>query len=94
MALSKGPLAAVYSWRPSAFAEDRKPTLGKADSLPSVKYLALGKEGHYRVSSVDTRQSKFLFFFYFGHQTFCGMFLHYVDLNVPFWDNYNSVFNS
>jgi hypothetical protein len=33
-------------------------------------------------------------FFYFGHQTFCGMFLHYVDLHVPFWDNYNSVFNS
>jgi hypothetical protein len=33
-------------------------------------------------------------FFYFGHQTFCGMFLHYVDLHVPFWDNYNSVFDS
>jgi hypothetical protein len=60
--LSKGPLAAVYSWRPSAFAEGRKPTLGKADSLPSVKYLALGKEGLYRVPSVDTRQSIFLFF--------------------------------
>jgi hypothetical protein len=46
-----------------------------------------------RVSYVDTRQSIFLFF-YFGHQTFCGMFLHYVDLHVPFWDNYNSVFYS
>jgi hypothetical protein len=33
-------------------------------------------------------------FFYFGHQTFCGMFLHYVDLHVLFWNNYNSVFNS
>jgi hypothetical protein len=40
-----------------------------------------------------TRQSTFLFF-YFGHQTFCGRFLHYVDLHVPFWDNYNIVFNS
>jgi hypothetical protein len=93
MALGKGPSAAVYSWQPSAFAEGRKLTLGKAYSLPSVKYLALGKEGLYRVSSVDTRQSIFLFF-YFGHQTFYGMFLHYVDLHVPFWDNYNSVFNS
>jgi hypothetical protein len=67
MTLGKGPSAAVYSWRPSAFAEDRKP--------------ALGKEGLYRVSSVDTRQSIFLFF-YFVHQTFYGMFLHYVDLHV------------
>jgi hypothetical protein len=33
-------------------------------------------------------------FFSFPNQTFCGMFLHYVDLHVPFWDNYNSVFNS
>jgi hypothetical protein len=32
--------------------------------------------------------------YFFGHQTFCGMFLHYVDLHVPFWDNYNCVFNS
>jgi hypothetical protein len=34
------------------------------------------------------------YFFIFLNQTFCGMFLHYVDLHVPFWDNYNSVFNS
>jgi hypothetical protein len=47
----------------------------------------------YRVSSLDTRQSIFLFFFNFGNQIFCGMFLHYVDLHVPFWDNYNRVFN-
>jgi hypothetical protein len=43
--------------------------------------------------SIDTRQSIFLFL-HFGHQTFCGMFLHYVDLHVPFWDNYTSVCNS
>jgi hydrogenase/urease accessory protein HupE len=79
--------------RQRAFAEGQKPALSKADSLSSVKYLALGKEGLYRVSSVDTRQSIFLFF-YFVHQTFCGMLLHYVDLHVPFWYNYNSVFNS
>jgi hypothetical protein len=43
MAFDKGPLAAIYSWQSSAFAEGRKPALGKADSLPSVKYLTLGK---------------------------------------------------
>jgi hypothetical protein len=37
MALGKGPLAVVYSWRPSVFAEGRKLALGKADSLPSAK---------------------------------------------------------
>jgi hypothetical protein len=51
------------------------------------------RRSFYRVSSLDTRQSIFLFF-YFGNQTFCGMFLHYVDLHVLFWDNYNSVFYS
>jgi hypothetical protein len=25
------------------------------------------------------------------NQTFCGMFLYYVDLNIPFWHNYQSV---
>jgi hypothetical protein len=64
MALGKGPLAAIYSCQPSAFAEGRKPALSKAYSLPSVKYLPLGKEGLYRVSSVDTRQSIFLFFLF------------------------------
>jgi hypothetical protein len=43
-----------------------------------------------RVPFLDTRQSIFLFFF--PNQTFCGMFLHYVDLHIPFWHNYKSVF--
>jgi hypothetical protein len=45
-----------------------------------------------RVSSLDTRQSIFLFF-RFCLQTFCGMFLHFVDLHVSFVDNYRRVFN-
>jgi hypothetical protein len=49
-------------------------------SLPSVQAWTLGKV--------------YFYFLNFGNQTFCGMFLHYVDLHVPFWDNYNSVFNS
>jgi hypothetical protein len=50
MALGKGPLA------PS--------TTDGRQSLPSVKYLALGKESRCRVSYVDTRQSIFLFFLF------------------------------
>jgi hypothetical protein len=78
MALGKGPLAAVYSWRPSIFAE--------------CQILGTRQRTLCRVSSLDTRQSIFLFF-YFVSQTFCGMFLHYVDLYVSFVDNYNRVFN-
>jgi hypothetical protein len=37
----------------------------------------------WRVPFVDTRQSLFLFFS-FPTQTFCDMFLHYLDLHVPF----------
>jgi hypothetical protein len=45
--------------------------------------------------SVFSRHSaKYIFiFFYFVSQTFCGMFLHYVDLYLSFVDNYNRVFN-
>jgi hypothetical protein len=39
-----------------------KPELGKADSLPSVRYLALGKEGLDRVSSVTLGKVFFYFF--------------------------------
>jgi hypothetical protein len=73
------------------FVECHPSALGKEDSLPSVNQLTLGKEGRYRVSSLTLGKA---FFFYFGDQTFCGMFLHYIDLHVPFWDNYNNVFNS
>jgi hypothetical protein len=40
----------------------RQRAVSGRQSLPSVKYLALGKESLCRVSSVDTRQSIFLFF--------------------------------
>jgi hypothetical protein len=79
MALSKGPLAAVYNWRPSVFAECQISGTQQTVSLPSV---------------LCRHSAKHIFIFYFGYQTFCGMFLHYVDQHVPFWDNYNSVFYS
>jgi hypothetical protein len=78
MALGKGSLAAVYSWRPLVFAE--------------CQIFGTRQRTLCRVSSLDTRQSIFLFF-YFVSQTFCGMLLHYVDLYVSFVDNYNRVFN-
>jgi hypothetical protein len=45
-------------------------------------------------SAFSGHSAKHFFIFYFRNQTFCGTFLHYVDLHVPFWDNYNNVFNS
>jgi hypothetical protein len=79
MALGKGPLAAVYSWQSSVFVECQISGTRQRESLPSV---------------LCRHSAKHIFIFYFGHQTFCGMFLHYVDLYVLFWDNYDSVFYS
>jgi hypothetical protein len=61
--------------------------------LPSARQLALGKDSFAECLFWTLSKVCFLFFS-FLNQTFCGMFLHYVDLHVPFWDNYNSVFNS
>jgi hypothetical protein len=49
-ALGKGPLAAVYSWRPSVFAE--------------CHILGTRQRTLCRVPSLDTRQSIFLFFLF------------------------------
>jgi hypothetical protein len=61
--------------------------------LPSAQQLALGKESFAECLFWALDKVYFLFFS-FPNQTFCGMFLHYVDLHVPFWDNYNNAFNS
>jgi hypothetical protein len=59
------------------FAARRALALDKDAILPSVPRLTLGKV--------------YFYFFSFPNQTFCGMLLHYVDLNVLFWHNYKSV---
>jgi hypothetical protein len=60
----------------SYFVECRPPRHSVNYVLPSA-YL-----GH---------SAKYIFiFFSFSKQTFCGLFLHYVDLHVPFWHNYKS----
>jgi hypothetical protein len=63
------------------------------NTMSSATWLALGKGFFAECPSLDTRQSVFLFF-KFWQPNFCGMLLHYVDLHVPFLDNYNSVFHS
>jgi hypothetical protein len=78
VALGKWPLAAVL--KPTVVSLCREPRFGTRQRTLC------------RVSSLDTRQSIFLFF-YFVSQTFCVMFLHYVDLHGSFVDNYNRVFN-
>jgi hypothetical protein len=61
--------------------------LGKEASLPSVLRLTFGTacfvESHFWTLGK-------VFFFLFPTKLFC-MFLHYVDLHVPFWHNYKSV---
>jgi hypothetical protein len=93
----EGARQTAVSDRPKA---DGRQPLPRAEDWHSAKWLLcrVSNTGHsqrtlYRVPSIDTRQSIFCFL-HFGHQTFCGMFLHYVDLHVPFWDNYTSVCNS
>jgi hypothetical protein len=81
------------------------PTLGKRRPSTKGHQQPSITDGHYlcqapgistrqtmlcRVSTLDTRQTIFLFF-PFSNQTFCGLFLHYVDLHVPFWHNYKNV---
>jgi hypothetical protein len=61
--------------------------------MPSVTRLALDK-ALFTECLLLTLGKAYFNFFYFFNQTFCDMFLHYVDLHVLFWDNYNSVFNS
>jgi hypothetical protein len=72
-----------------SFAESRILALGKESSLPSAPSMTLGKASFVECPSWTLGK---VYIFYFANQTFCGMFLHYVDLHVPFWDNYKSVF--
>jgi hypothetical protein len=50
-------------------------------SLPSVPWADTRQRPLCRVSFLDTRQSTF---FLFSQPFFCGVFLHYIDLHVPF----------
>jgi hypothetical protein len=85
----------AVSGRPRA---DGRQSLPRANGWHSAKRL-LCRVPHSRhsakhsLSSVISRHStKYIFiFFNFVSQTFCGMFLHYVDLHVSFVDNYNIV---
>jgi hypothetical protein len=73
--------------------EDQELALGNEDSLPSVSQLILGKD-LFTECLFWALGKIYFYFFVFVNQTFYDMFLHYVDLRVPFWDNYNRVFNS
>jgi hypothetical protein len=87
-----GQRAVSDSLKLTAVSLCRWPALSKETSLPRAKYLALGVD-LFTECLLWTLDKAYFYFFNFGNQTFCGMFLHYVDLHVPFWDNYNRVFN-
>jgi hypothetical protein len=63
------------------------------NSVPSVLRMTLDIATFAECPSW-TLGKVYFYFFYFAKQTFCGVFLHYVDLHVPFWDNYKSVFDN
>ena len=48
--------------------------------------MTLGKVG-FAECLLQTLDKPYFCFLHFGYQTFYGMFLHYVDLHVPFWDS-------
>jgi hypothetical protein len=59
--------------------------------MPSVTRLTLGKDFFTECLMLTLDKANFNCFF--STKLFCGVFLHYVDLHVSFWDNYNRVFN-
>jgi hypothetical protein len=71
------------------FAESRDLTLSKVATLTSASSPTLYKP--YFAECPRMTLGKVYFVFSFSNQTFCGMFLHYIDLHVPFWHNYKSV---
>jgi hypothetical protein len=66
------------------FAECRALTLRKEYTLPSVLRLTLGRACCAESHSWTLDK---VYIFSFPNQTFCDMFLHYVDLHIPFWHN-------
>jgi hypothetical protein len=53
------------------------------NSLSSVAQGTLGK-GYFAECHFWTLGKVHFYFFYFPNQNFCGVFLHYIDLHVPF----------
>jgi hypothetical protein len=62
-------------------------TLGKEPSAAVYNWRSLTLPSVF----LDTRQNIYFSFFYFSHQTFCGLFLHYVHIHVQFWHIIKSV---
>jgi hypothetical protein len=82
------------AWQSSTLGNDcvygeqdsrHRKTLGESRRSAKGRQQPSIADGRYlcRVSFMDTRQSIF-YFFSFPNQTLSGMFLHYVDLHVPF----------
>jgi hypothetical protein len=90
-ALGKGPSAAVPKLTAASLCREPRVGTRQRDFFAECQIVGTRQRTLCRVSSLDTRQS--IFFFDFVSQTFCGMFLHYVDLHISFVDNYNRVFN-
>jgi hypothetical protein len=88
-ALGKEPSAAIPKL--TAVSLCREPTVGTRQRVFFAKCQIVGTRQEALPSVISRHSAKYIFIFYFVSQTFCGMFLHYVDLHVSFVDNYNRV---
>jgi hypothetical protein len=96
---------ALGKWGSRQRAVSGRPRVDGRQSLPRANGWHSAKKPLCRVlrnrhsakpslpSVMPRHSAKYIFiFFIFVSQTFCGMFLHYVDLHVSFVDNYNIVY--
>jgi hypothetical protein len=97
--LPRTALGKVWLSVTSLFTECRTLDTGRHSAktgLSSVKHsakVALGKGPSVAVLKLTAVSLYRVYFLDFVSQTFCGMFLHYVNLHLSFVDNYNRVFN-
>jgi hypothetical protein len=65
-----------------ALLSARSGALGKV-AFAECHFWTLGK-GYFAECHFWTLGKVHFYFFYFPNQNFCGVFLHYIDLHVPF----------
>jgi hypothetical protein len=85
----------AVSGRPKADGRQPLPRVGTRQRgfFAECQIFSTRQRTLYRECLLSTFGKSYFYFLDFVHQTFCGMFLHYVDLHVSFVDNYNRVFN-
>jgi hypothetical protein len=93
VALGKGPSAAILKLTAVSLCRRPRVDTRQRGFFAECQIFSTRQRTLYRECLLSTLGKSYFYFLDFVHQTFCGMFLHYVDLHVSFVDNYNRVFN-